>query len=321
MTVGPLTSSRLNRISNTMAALTLAYTPRTAAEAATVDWAKVATFSAAGIGTGSAGAPFDVVVRGDNNTWFSQIAGYGNEPSWTRTDMRVINLMAPTSPAKYSGPTPKVTSPDARFESDYTYLGSVIGDPNRGIYMQSPYYHSRYEEHGAEAPDAFATPAPYLLAAESDLVRAEALIRTNGDLALAATLINNTRVGRGKLAPMTAASGSAALLKAIEYERDVELTNTNGFALFIRRHVDGLQPGTVKHLPIPAKELETLSMPIYTFGGPGKEMFLGTVGSGVMASRGFTFGEPSAELLLPTGDQMTLHFPRRSTNLRGASRQ
>jgi len=34
--------------------------------------------------------------------------------------------------------------------------------------------------------------------------------------------------------------------------------------------VDGLQAGTIRHLPIPAKELETLVLPIYTFGGVGK---------------------------------------------------
>jgi len=60
------------------------------------------------------------------------------------------------------------------------------------------------------------TPAPSLLAAETDLMRAEALIRKTGpDLATAATLINNSRVTRGKLPPTTAANGAATLLSYI----------------------------------------------------------------------------------------------------------
>ena len=60
------------------------------------------------------------------------------------------------------------------------------------------------------------------------------------------------------------------MLGYIEYEREIELHNSSGMTLFQRRHVDGLQPGTYRHLPIPAKELETLALPIYTFGGVGK---------------------------------------------------
>jgi hypothetical protein len=109
-----------------------------------------------------------------------------------------------------------------------------------------------------------------MLAAESDLVHAEALVRTGGDLALAATLINRTRVDRGKLPAATAAEGAAKLLEYIDYEREIELMNSSGMAFFRRRHVDGLQDGTLRHLPIPAKELETLQLPVYTFGGVGK---------------------------------------------------
>jgi hypothetical protein len=60
------------------------------------------------------------------------------------------------------------------------------------------------------------------------------------------------------------------LLEYIDYEREVELLNSSGMAFFRRRHVDGLQNGTLRHLPIPAKELETLQLPIYTFGGVGR---------------------------------------------------
>lgn len=266
-----LTSSRLQRFANTMEALLLAYTPRKASEVGAVNWTKVAALAEKGIGTGTAGAPFDVIVQGDNNNWYSYIAFYGDEQSWVRVDHRLINRMDGTTPPKFNGTVvPRGTSPDARYVSDFTFRAPPIGDPSRGIYMQSVWVHTRYADHSRTSPTSARTPVPYLLAAESDLVRAEALIRKSGpDLATAAALINNSRVGRGKLPPATAADGAATLLSYIDYEREIETHNTSGFTLFQRRHVDGLQPGTYRHLPIPAKELETLALPIYTFGGVG----------------------------------------------------
>jgi hypothetical protein len=279
---GPLNAVRLNRIANTMAALLLAYTPRRASEVAAVDWDKVRALAEKGIGTGTAGAPFDVVVQGDNNNWWSYINYYGNEPSWVRVDLKLINRMDPTIPPKFNGTIVQPgSSPDLRYlfqqggdttdtVGDFTFAGNVIGDPGRGIYMQTTFWHSRYAHHRRFSPTAAATPVPYLLAAESDLVLAEALIRSGGSLADAATHINRTRVGRGGLPAATAADGPDKLLEYIDYERAIELLNSSGMDFFRRRHVDDLQDGTLRHLPIPAKELETLQLPIYTFGGVGQ---------------------------------------------------
>lgn len=263
-----LTMTVLNRLANTLAAATLAYTPRTAAEAASAPWAQVLAYAEKGITS-------DFLVKGDLNDWWSYINYYGNEPSWVRVDLRLINRMDPTLSSKYTGAAADLaesTNPaaDARIHTDFTNHGNVIGDPGRGIYMQTPWSHSRYFHHARFSPTRGQTAVPYILKAENDLLIAEALVRTNGDLARAAELINNTRVGRGELEPVTAASGTAALLEAIDYERDVELLNTNGFALFHARHFDRLQEGTWRHLPIPAKELETLGLPVYTYGGVGK---------------------------------------------------
>ncbi|HUR92892.1 MAG TPA: RagB/SusD family nutrient uptake outer membrane protein [Gemmatimonadaceae bacterium] len=287
--VGNLTGARLNRLANTFAALTMAYTPRNATQNAAVNWAKVAQLAERGIGTGSAGAPFDMVVTGDGFVnWYSYIQYYGNEHSWVRVDHRLINLMESpkTTPAKFDGVVrPRGTSPDARYTTDYDYCAAsnpapaagngscqapVIGDPGRGIWMQSNYYHSRYDHYARTTPvTAARTAVPYILAAESDLIRAEALIRSGGNKATAASLINTTRVGRGNLPALTGAEANDAMLAAIDYERQVELMSTNGLELVRARQglTDRLQIGTWRHLPIPAKELETLGLPIYTFGG------------------------------------------------------
>ncbi|MDB4879528.1 MAG: hypothetical protein JWL60_974 [Gemmatimonadetes bacterium] len=308
---GVLTSAKLVRIANTYAALTMAYTPRTAAEAGTVNWGQVATYAAAGIGSGG-GAAFDFTFEGDATTWYSDLTDYHQSPSWIRVDHRVINRMDPNIQPKYNGTkvAPNPAAADKRLFSDYEYLDDVVGDPNRGIYMQSNFRHKRYEYYGFDyGENEYVGPAPYILAAESDLVHAEALIRKSApDLATAATLINRTRVTRGGLTPATAADGAAALLGYIEYERDVELFSTNAWDLFRRRHVDGLQAGTARHLPLPASELETLALPIYTFGSPGKEMSLLDATSGLVRST-FSAEQGTKSLSLPNGDTMELHFP------------
>lgn len=285
---GTFTSAKMARVANTFAALTMAYTPRNAADAASkVDWAKVLQFANNGIGTGNAGAPFDFTIVGDATNWYSNYLDYATSPSWMNVDQRVIHLMDPGVPAKFDGTFVPPTSQkrDARLGTDFVYTGSVVGNPARGIYMQSPYYAARYDYYSFEGSTEAIGPAPYILAAESDLVRAEALIRTSGNLQTAADLINITRVGRGQMTPATAADGAATLLKDIEYERDIELFNTNGWVLFQRRHVDGLQPGTVHHLPVPASELETLGLPVYTFGGVGQPVeSIETMTSGMFAA-------------------------------------
>ncbi|AMW04288.1 hypothetical protein GEMMAAP_04440 [Gemmatimonas phototrophica] len=283
----PQTAANINRVANTMAARTLMLSARTGAENTATNWQRVLAYADKGItGTGLTDIDFSVLNDGDN-VWYSQIQNYGNLDSWTRVDQRLVNRMAPNVPAKYAGtnvaPVPvdrrlgAVTTPCTGagqpaacltgITTDYVYLGTVIGDPARGIYMQSPYYHRRWREVSfAVAGSTKAGKAmPYVLAAENDLMIAEALVRTNGDLNRAATLVNKTRVTRGGLDPV--AANSAALLAAISYERDVELLNTNGLTLFDGRRLEQIQAGTFRQIPIPAKELETLRLPIYTFGG------------------------------------------------------
>lgn len=291
VTTFTLNSQNLGRMANTMAALTLRLTPRTPAELN----AMPASFWSRILGYANNGITADVTVQGDFTNWYSYIAYYGNSVSWMRVDYRKINRMD----AQGSGGTPvhfryrgtsDIRAPgnpannDQRLGDggpgrDYRYLGTVIGDPSRGIHMQSAYLHARYEHHSRDALTAARTAVPYILKAENDLLIAEALIRTGGNRATAATLINNTRVGRGGLSALTGAESDATLLAAIDHERDVELANTNAFDLFYARsapvasplgtNVLGgrLQPGTVRHLPVPARELETLGKTVYTYGG------------------------------------------------------
>lgn len=309
---GGLTGAKLNRFANTMAAQLLAYTPRTKADAGKVDWNKVLQYANKGITS-----DFVVVGKGDF-VWWSEYMGYNDLPSWMRVDQKLIHKMAPNVPDMYDGtPVGPTGTYDARLGYDtlqkentgldYVYTGKVIGSASRGIYMQSPYTHERYIDVSWEASVSFDGPMPYVLKAENDLLKAEALIRTGGNRDSAAALVNNTRVGRGKLTPLTAADNDSTFYADILYEREVELNGTDGFGFFALRHEDELQDGTVRHLPVPATELETVGLPVYTFGGVGKPDMNVYSAAPLSLSLALTPRPGAAkQLVLPNGRVMSL---------------
>jgi hypothetical protein len=297
------TAANLARVANTFAARVLAYTPRTSAETQAVNWGKVLAYAEKGISTGA--TPFDMQIKGDGGkSWGDTYKAFGELESWVRVDQRIVQLADPTQPVVYTSTTPpaRAVPADKRWArgtpdadgfikdpaADFWFYSDIPYDPARGVYFFSQWYHARYITHSYEVNDYMLTTVPYVLAAENDLLIAEALVRTNGDKARAATLINKTRVGRGGLPALTGASSNNDLLAAIFYERDVELFDTGaGLPLFDRRRIDtnltyngipigntwgfrggnSLQKGTPRHLPVPAKELETLGIPVYTYGG------------------------------------------------------
>ena len=119
----------------------------------------------------------------------------------------------------------------------------------------------------------------FLTVPELELLRAEALVRTNGDRTVAASIINKTRVARGGLSPMTGRESDEDLLESIAYERIVEFTWEGSCNVwFYRRMITPtdnmdsdnlyyLEPRTARHFPVPAEELSFLGMDVYTFGG------------------------------------------------------
>lgn len=265
-----MTAPKFAMLANTMAARILAYTPRTAAENTAVDWAKVGAYARKGISVGTDAYDFAPIGDGGNN-WYDDGKAYQEYASWMRVDMRIMKEMDPTQPVEFTSCTapPKATSADARLTTDFKYYATIPFSAARGCYHWSNWAHERYFSVGWGSDNPFVGPEMMILQAENDLLIAESDVRTGGDLNEAATLINKTRVGRGNLAPVSAATGAAGLLAAIQYEQDIELLNTGaGLQFYDRRRIDGLQPQTPLHLPVPATELETDGLPVYTFGGP-----------------------------------------------------
>jgi starch-binding outer membrane protein, SusD/RagB family len=296
------TNVQVAQIANTMAARTLAYFPRNAAQNATVEWARVAGYASKGI---SSGTVFNWQFKQDAcNTWCDFLKVWSNDFTTVRVHSRVAHLLDPASQPDPWDPTTNThpNSPDKRL-GDGTYRGganvfqsdvlnaypdtncakptgctggtdfvwthiSVFGRTNRGAWHQSPLGQIRYDSLAGcgDNPQGSSSPgslnSPMVLAAENDLIWAEALIRgPTPNLAQAATLINKTHVGRGGLTPST------GTLADLQYEQDVELLGSNDAPYYNQRRIDGLEPLTPHEMPVPAKELGVLGIALYTCGG------------------------------------------------------
>jgi hypothetical protein len=178
-----------------------------------------------------------------------------------------------------------VETPDRRFTAGpsdtdgkyYRYLTTNPFRDERGTWRQSFYQFDRWDGVWRNAPLVVMTTG------EMDLIRAEAHLRM-GQLEQAAELINISRVGIGELPPVTAqgvpqsddcvprtdAGACMDLLGALWYERMHEATGLEAPRDWMDQRGFGmLEEGTFLHLPVPGRELETLALPIYTFGGAG----------------------------------------------------
>jgi hypothetical protein len=172
----------------------------------------------------------------------------------------------------YNGYSTKAATANAG--TDFACSGVAIFPPARGQYHQSNLQHIRYQHlayRGENLPGFDATGQdPFYTRQMNDLLWAEGLIRSGGSKVLAAQKINNSRVNRGGLPPLTGAESDAALLAALQYEQEIEFMGQGPTTFFNRRRIDGLIAGTPRQMPVPAKELDVLRREIYSFGGPGK---------------------------------------------------
>ncbi|MEK7240007.1 MAG: RagB/SusD family nutrient uptake outer membrane protein [Gemmatimonadota bacterium] len=266
----PLTAANLGRLANSLAARTLVLSARTGAANTATNWARVLGYASKGI---SSGTPFDLALSvSSTNAFRNFYTAYANTASWTRVDMRVIQAMDSTQPNKLTSTVapPRATSADDRLNKDFLYNATLLGDPTRGVWFLSNWSHQRYLYMARGQPLQFLGLTPSMRAAENDLMWAEALVRTGGDKNLAATLINNTRVTRGKLSPATGAMSTDVLLSLIRYERLIDLYATNVYTSWgDARRFETLPPLAARSMPLPATELQTLGLPVYTFGGAG----------------------------------------------------
>ena len=234
--------------------------PRNKAENDKIDWNRVLEYA-------EKGWDKDFTVYMDGVNWVSYFRHYTVRPGWARIDCRIINLMDPSYPSRFPADghnPPPAESSDRRLSTDFSFNAINNMKPERGYVHYSNYEYTRYPlEITTTTGDA-----PIFLKAELDLIKAEAKLKL-GDKKAAIDILNaGTRVTRGHLPPLSYDATEEEVLKAIFYERDIELIQTGfGIAFFDMRRRDYLQLGTLLHFPIPGKELNVLQLPYYTYGG------------------------------------------------------
>ncbi len=259
-----LSSSQWAEFLNTLGARLLANVARNSTQRDNTDWPRVLTYA-------NNGLTYDLNVLSDGwINWATEWSLYMTYSGWGRVDMRVVNLMDPSMPSKWtstSGYLPEATSLDNRLATDFQYLDSQDFPANRGIYHYSNYRHSRYdsETHLIE----YTGSVPEMLKAENDLYKAEAILRSGGSVSDAVSVINSSsRVLRGGLTPLSSGANATTVYDAINYERSVELQSIGlGLGFFNMRKNDLLQIGTPLHLPVPGSYLLAGGYDNYTFGG------------------------------------------------------
>jgi hypothetical protein len=147
--------------------------------------------------------------------------------------------------------------------------------------MHSNYHSTRYRNPPALNFHSTGR-LPIITMDEMKYIRAEALYRLNRRNEVPA-LLNPTRVAAG-LAPVTVDGppntpscvprrddGTCGdLWDALMYEKRIDLFPLDAAATFFDQRGWGkLLRGTPLHFPVHGRELETLGLPIYTFGGTG----------------------------------------------------
>jgi len=320
------TAAQMAQLIRTMEAELIALWPRNGAENTAADWASVASYASQGI---SSTAPFTWDYFIDVNSrecGIDCIKNWGNSVATERVDTRVAALLTTNHqdpwPAPSGNPCPTVSSDkrvgdgtygppnnknfdavaiapaDAGAGTDYACAGVAIFPPARGSYHQSNLQHVRYHElasRGEDLPTDDGTGQdPMYTPQMNDLLWAEGLVRSGGDLNLAAAKIDNSRVTRGGLSS-TAGLTAPELITAIQYEQEIEFMGQGVDPFFNRRrsgynapaaggrpaYVDGLITNTPRHMPVPAKELDILLRAVYTFGGPSSPDMSAAVEGGV----------------------------------------
>jgi hypothetical protein len=309
-------SGQIRQLIRTMQAELLALYPRNSAENAQVAWAQVATYASQGVSSGAA-FNWEYYVDPSGNAFaavsLDAVKVWGNSIGTMRVDTRVAALITsnhkhPWPEAEGGNPCPTISAdrrvgdgswgPEDDFNgyatmaatanagTDFACSGVAIFPAARGQYHQSNLQHIRYNHLaylGENLPQFDMNGQDPLYTTQmNDLLWAEGLIRS-GDKLLGAQKINNSRVGRGGLPPLTGVESDAELLAALQYEQEIEFMGQGATPFYNRRRIDGLQTGTPRHMPVPAKELDVLVREIYTFGGPGRpdmSISVGSVGSG-----------------------------------------
>ncbi len=277
-------SQELIRIASSYEARYMVWVARTPAERAAVDWNTVLIRVQQGITR-----DFGVQLDGPGGRWAAPHKGSidprmklpylgpadqsGGWQRWEQSPPAAkLPFLIDTDDRRVTGGTPTSSGTLIKYWSDQT------ASPARGLYFFSNYTSSVWTQI-ATTNLGF---APDITVQEMQYLAAEAYIRTNRP-ELALPIINKTRVENGKLPPATVSGVSGPrcvprtikgacgnLLETLAWEKQIMLPLiTQGSLYYDKRGFGTLRAGTWLQLPVPAKDLISLKLPVYTFGGAG----------------------------------------------------
>jgi len=280
----------LVRIMNGYVLRAIVYGARTPAEREKVDWNKVLELTQApNVITKDFGAQADASKAGTTSAMLQY--------TQLMTDARIDNMLI--GPADTSGTyqqwlaTPFEQRAEIQIKTPDRRIHGAGGPATTGTYFQ--YQTAAQTMSAVRGTTAFSRYKgvrygtnyyqtgfiPTMTLVEMDLLRAEALIRL-GRAAEAVPLINKTRVANGQLPPVTTAGTGTKptcvprrdngdcgdLLDAMLYEKRIELHAVEGILHWADWRAFGKLPkGSLMQLPVHGRELQTLGLPLYTFGG------------------------------------------------------
>jgi hypothetical protein len=292
------TSAELAQVAHSFIARYMVLVPRDRTERSNVAWNTVVSHIDQGITE-------DFSILGDgagrSSTWYSGTHWYSgpiNWGTWQRVDYKLIGPSDAGTDYDAWLNSNVNDRDEFIFESsdkriwDGTLAADGTQNPGtqfaqtgpttfiREAYGFSRYGHSRFEE--VTATDNGSAIVLFRLS-EHDFMRAEALLNTGGSTAEIAALLDKTHViDGGYTTAATLAAGSindplqpqhnkgATLWSVLKYEKLVDLLGTfSGREYWEKRGWGELTSGNAIHFPVPALDLETLQLALYTFGGVG----------------------------------------------------
>lgn len=259
-----INKEQLIKLINGYYAKMMVHSARTAAETNSIDWHKVLEK------VNSGNLDFDFIAQGTGDRWINAHLSSHNA-GLVRVDQKIVHMVNPQSPYPYPRdgyPSDQTIMPrlDARWGSTiqhmYRYAGAAPFRANRGVYFFSTW---KFNEHESFRLGGGVGPMPLYKSVEAQLFKAEAQIRLGLELEQATSIINQTRVKKGKKEPARATDSD--LLDQLFYERYLETNDATANGFFDRRRTDDLGLKQFLHFPVPARNLQTWGAKIYTTGG------------------------------------------------------
>lgn len=268
-----LSSELLVKVLNSFAAKFILSEARSSQEASSIDYSKIIAYATKGITTDFKPVALENVFYSFLQDWSTYTLADG--AAYLPTDIKIPHLMDKTGdyPDRYPTDSKTILGEVETDDERISYFGytKAFGflRESRGRWLFTNYKNNRF--YSDNDRNETGIPVDIFHKSELDYILAEAYLMTN-QLDKAKELLDNSpRVTIGKLPLVNAEASEIRDALFYEYSIELDLASTIGTHWFFMRRHDLLQKGTPLHYPVPATELELISVDFYTFGGDSSE--------------------------------------------------